>query len=220
MLFRSMMRRAIERGEISADYDMTPELTEALLPFPTAVHPGLPDMISATRRKRLTDTGSGVVCYVRTDSGVDGFGRAGDDGATSLLTGHEVLKTFEASPEEAGFEATDDHDGLIEKLVRGPLATPTLAAGRLRGVRRTLWNRLGATLHSHNADTALALDELYQHPLTKDSENRLRRAVRNQASDDELATLITALHRDGDLTVTARSGKDPIRIVSSMGITE
>ena len=44
--------------------------------------------------------------------------------------------------------------------------------------------------------------------------------MRNGASDDELATLIAALHRDGDLTVTARSGKDPIRIVSSMGIRE
>ena len=57
-------------------------------------------MISATRRKRMTDNDTGVVCYVRTDSGVDGFGRAGDDGTTSLLTGHEVLKTFEAAPEE------------------------------------------------------------------------------------------------------------------------
>lgn len=181
---------------------------------------GLPDMISATRRKRLTDTDAGVVCYVRTESGVDGFGRATSDGSTALLTGHEVLKTFEALPEEPGLEPTADHDSLIETLVRGPLATPALAAGRLRGVRRTLWNRLGATLHSHNADTALALDDLYQHPLTKEAENRLRRAVRNQSSDDELATLITALHRDGDLTVTARSGKDPIRIVSSMGIAE
>lgn len=181
---------------------------------------GLPDMISATRRKRLTDTDTGVVCYVRTDSGVDGFGRASDEDTTSLLTGHEVLKTFEAGPEEPGLEPATDHDGLIETLVRGPLATPTLAAGRLRGVRRTLWNRLGATLHSHNADTSLALDDLYQHPLAKDAEHRLRRAVRNGASDDELATLITALHRDGDLTVTARSGKDPIRIVSSMGISE
>lgn len=181
---------------------------------------GLPDMVSATRRKRLTDSDTGVVCYVRTDSGVDGFGRANSDGTMTLLTGHEVLKTLEANPEEPGLEPAADHDDLIEKLVRGPLATPSLTAGRLRGVRRTLWNRLGATLHSHNADTSSALDDLYQHPLAKDAENRLRRAVRNGATDDELATLITALHRDGDLTVTTHSGKDPIRIVSTMGISE
>lgn len=181
---------------------------------------GLPDMISATRRKRMTDNDTGVVCYVRTDSGIDGFGRASTDGTTALLTGHEVLKTFEAAPEEPGLEPADDHDKLIETLVRGPLATPTLAAGRLRGVRRTLWNRLGATLHSHNAETSVALDDLYQHPLSKDAEHRLKRSLRNGASDDELATLIAALHRDGDLTVTARGGKDPIRIVSSMGIAE
>ena len=53
----------------------------------------LPDMISATRARRLTDNSDGVVCYVRTDSGVDGFGEA-TVGAMRLLTGHEVLKAF------------------------------------------------------------------------------------------------------------------------------
>ncbi|MGY2119177.1 helicase-related protein [Nocardia gipuzkoensis] len=178
----------------------------------------LPDMISATRARRLTDTGNGVICYVRTESGIDGFGEAANDGLTRLLTGHEALRVFEATPEELGLEHSDDHDSLLETLVRGPLATPHVAAGRLRGVRRTMWRRLGEILHNHSADTQLALDELFQHPLTKDAEQRLRRAVRNGASDDELATLMTALHRDGQLVIAARTGKDPIRIVSSMGV--
>ncbi|MEV0028983.1 helicase-related protein [Nocardia sp. NPDC050793] len=178
----------------------------------------LPDMISATRARRLTDSDDGVICYVRTDSGVDGFGRAIMDGQTRLLTGHEVLKAFEATPEERGLEHSDAHDSLLEALVRGPLATPHVAAGRLRGVRRTLWRRLGETMHDHEADTQAALDDLYQHPLARDAEHRLRRALRNGASDDDLATFVTALHRDGHLVITARTGKDPIRIVSSMGV--
>jgi superfamily II DNA or RNA helicase len=179
----------------------------------------LPDMIDATRAKRLSDNGEGVICFVRTESGMDGFGIAAADGTTRLLTGHEVLRAFEATPEELGLEHRDDHDQLIENLVRGPLATPTAAAGRLRGVRRTLWRRLGETLHSHDRETAAALDELFQHPLQRDAENRLRRAVRNGSTDDDLTTLIGALHRDERLVVASRTGKDPIRLVSSMGVT-
>ncbi|ANQ76036.1 MULTISPECIES: helicase-related protein [Rhodococcus] len=179
----------------------------------------LPDMIDATRAKRLSDKDEGVICYVRTESGMDGFGIATSDGDTRLLTGHEVLRAFEATPEELGLEHREDHDELIEKLVRGPLATPTVAAGRLRGVRRTLWRRLGETLHSHDNDTEKALDELFQHPLQRDAENRLKRSVRNGASDDDLTTMIRTLHRDQRLVIATRTGKDPIRVVSSMGVT-
>ncbi|MDP8017117.1 helicase-related protein [Prescottella equi] len=178
----------------------------------------LPDMISATRPRRLSDTGDGVICYVRTESGIDGFGAATTDGQTRLLTGHEVLRAFEATPEELGLDHADDHDSLLESLVRGDLANPHVTAGRPRGVRRTLWNRLSGTLHNHAADTELALEELYQHPLMKDAEHRLRRAVRNGSSDDDLIALITALHSDGQLVIATRTGKDPIRIVSSMGV--
>ncbi|MFD6858162.1 helicase-related protein [Rhodococcus sp. NPDC060090] len=178
----------------------------------------LPDMISATRARRLSDRADGVLCYVRTDSGIDGFGEATLDEQTRLLTGHEVLRAFEATPEELGLEHHEQHDELLEHLVRGPLATPQIAAGRLRGVRRTLWRRLGETLNNYSADTQAALDELYQHPLTKYAEQRLRKAVRSGASDEDLATRITALHRDGDLVIASRTGKDPIRIVSSMGV--
>lgn len=184
----------------------------------TAKIAALPDMISATRARRLTDSGDGVICYVRTESGMDGFGQGTVDGQTRLLTGHEVLRAFEATPEELGLKHADDHDSLLVNLVRGPLATPSVAAGRLRGIRRTLWRRLGETLHNHVADTQAALDELFQHPLAKDAEHRLRRAVRNGSSDEDLTALITTLHRDGQLVISTRSGKDPIRIVSSMGV--
>jgi len=179
---------------------------------------GLPDMIDATRARRLTDNHDGVICYVRTESGTDGFGESPTEGEMRLLTGHEVLRAFEATPEELGLEHRHDHDELIENLVRGPLAIPTIAAGRLRGVRRTLWRRLGQTLH-HDLETQAALDELFQHPLQGEAEQRLKRAVRNGASDDDLATRISALHRDDRLVISTRTGKDPIRVVSSMGVT-
>ncbi|MGX1599054.1 helicase-related protein [Dietzia maris] len=178
----------------------------------------LPDMISATRARRLTDTADGVLAYVRTDSGIDGFGLADSDGTMRLLTGHEVLKAFEASPEENGLEPAEDHDELLTNLVRGPLSTPHAAAGRLRGVRRSLWRRLGETLNKFEPDTEQALESIYQRPLTKYAEHKLRRSIRNGVSDDALAAQLTALHRDDNLVVAARTGNDPLRIVSSMGV--
>lgn len=179
---------------------------------------GLPDLIDATRAKRVTDRHEGVACFVRTQAGIDGFGFAPPGEEPRLLTGHEALRVFEASPDEPGLELREDHEDLITTLVRGPLSTPQGMAGRLRGVRRTVWKRLGETLQNHSADTAAALDALYQHPLTGEAERRIRRAIRGGVDDETLAVRITALHRDDQLVIESHSGNDPIRIVSSMGI--
>lgn len=178
----------------------------------------MPDMADATRSRRASESEGGVACYVRTEAGVDGFGFAARDGEMRLLTGHETLRLFEAAPGEAGQAMQDDHDLLLEQLIRGPLATPNASAGRLRGVRRTIWNRLGETLNNHDAETSEALEALYQHPLTSEADRRLRRALRNGISDDDLATRLAALHRDGALVIEKRTGRDPVRIVSSMGV--
>ena len=155
---------------------------------------------------------------MRTDAGVDGFARASVDGTTRLLTGHEALRAFEADPHEEGSPLRDDHDQLLESLVRGPLAAPVAPAGRLRGVRRSVWRRLGETLQNHDADTGAALEALFQHPLTAEADRRLRRAIRTGISDDDLATRIATLQRDAQLVIESRTSRDPVRIVSSMGV--
>jgi hypothetical protein len=180
----------------------------------------LPDMISATRKRRLTDGPDTVICYVRTESGMDGFGAASSYAPSHLLTGHEALRAFEAGPDDPGLDHMEIHDELLAELVRGPLATPARIAGRLRGVRRTVWGRLGEQLHAHDAEAQEALDALFQHPLTAEADRRLRRAIRNGVSDQELTTRVTALHRDEQLVIAARGDKDPIRIVSSLGVAE
>lgn len=179
----------------------------------------MPDMIAATRTRRLVDDSDAVFCYVRTESGIDGFGAASSE-SMRLLTGHEALRAFEAGPAEPGLEHLGNHDELVAGLVRGPLATPARIAGRLRGIRRTLWRRLGEQLHNHDAETQTALDSLFQHPLTGGAERRLRRAIRNGATDTELAAKVAALHRAEELVVGTRLNKDPIRIVSSMGVAK
>jgi superfamily II DNA or RNA helicase len=179
---------------------------------------GMPDLVDATRQARITDLDGGVACYVRTESDLDGFAFATLDGQLRPLTGHEALRVFEATPDEPGRELVDGHDDLVRALVRGPLATPGTVAGRLRGVRLRIWRRLGQqqTLDV-SADLAAALEDLFAHPLTAEAERRLRSALAAHVSDEDLGTRIVALHRDGQL-VTTRTGNDPVRIVSTMGV--
>ena len=178
----------------------------------------LPDLVDATRAARITDAKGGVACYVRSESDLDGFAFATLDGQLNTLTGHEALRVFEAGPDEQGLELVEGHDNLVRNLVRGPLSTPGAIAGRLRGVRKRIWTRLGQqqTLDM-SADLQMALEDLFAYPLTAEAERRMRTAMAAHVSDDDLATRIVAMHRDGQL-VTTRTGNDSVRIISTMGV--
>lgn len=221
-LYNGQLDEADDSGEVDASslaYQYWKNLEDA---DPELAHKiaALPDLVDATRSRRASENDEGVACYVRTQAGVDGFGFAAVDGTTRLLTGHEALKVFEAPPDEPGKLLRYDHDALVQSLVQGPLSAPTVLAGRLRGVRRAIWQRLGETLQNHDADTSEALDALYQHPLTSEAERRLRRAIRNGISDDDLVARVAALHRDQALVIEVRTGSDPVRIVSTMGVDQ
>lgn len=182
----------------------------------------LPDMIDATKQKRLTDQGEGVTVHVQTDSGMDLFGWASPGGHMQLLTGHEALRIFEASPNEMGRPRILEHDSLVKALIQtGPLKEQENIAGRLRGERKILWNRLGQQrdLFHQDPTSEEALDALFQAPLTKLATNKLRSARRRGAGNPELIDLIRNFYLRDDLTVQAREGKDPIHIVSVMGVS-
>lgn len=61
----------------------------------------LPDLIDATRGARTHEKG-GVVCYTRTEAGLDGFAHATSTTSMRLLTGHEALGLFKVDPTEPG----------------------------------------------------------------------------------------------------------------------
>jgi superfamily II DNA or RNA helicase len=178
---------------------------------------GLPDMIDATRTPRLEER-EGVACYVRTDSGNEGFAYAHPDGTTRLLTGHEALRAFEAAPGQPGLERRGDHDELVEAMVRGPLKESENTAGRLRGERKIIWHRLGEILHHYDSVTDKAVSAIYEAPLTVTATHRLRQARLAGTTDEDLLALIRRLHEDNNLTITTKTGANPIRIVSTMGV--
>jgi hypothetical protein len=70
-----------------------------------------------------------------------------------------------------------------------------------------------------NQDVAEALEALFRRPLTRESEVRLRTALASRPDDEDLADLVSLLHRDHRLIIEDSRGADPIRIVCTMGVT-
>ena len=180
--------------------------------------PSLPDLLHATKPgPPALGFPDGVACFVRTESGLDAYAFA-NSAKARLITAHEALALFRASKETPALEARTDHDDLLAEMVQGesaPLSHKQLGEGQMnRGIRQRVWKRLRGTLDELSPDSHDAIDALERFPLTSNAERRLQRALRETPED--LAAVVTALHGDGELVI-ARSGDDPIRIVSSMG---
>ncbi|WP_211215543.1 helicase-related protein [Corynebacterium maris] len=176
----------------------------------------LPDLIDATRPQRLTES-PGVLCFTASNSGLEGYAWSTPEGAHRLLTGHEALAKFEATPQTPALALRSDHDELVHHLVTGPLTMNFNTSGRLRGERKTIWNRLGGNRYS-NPEHNEALDALYNHPLTTLATQRLRRARRRHVSEDDLIDLIADLHASGQLVTSTDRSTESIHIVASMGV--
>jgi superfamily II DNA or RNA helicase len=178
----------------------------------------LPDMVFSTRAATPGEDTDGVACYVRTHGGMDGYGYAQPTEHLRLLTGHEALRLFACDPDTPALQRREDHFDLTAKLAQGPLSKPASIEGRLRGVRKRVWDRLNGTFTSMNTDVADALDALFRRPLTREAEQRLRTGLASRSDDEGLADLVTLLHRDGRLVIPDSSGTDPIHIVCTMGV--
>jgi hypothetical protein len=174
----------------------------------------MPDLVFAIRPTRSNEIPSTGV-YVRTSGDIDGFGKWAD-GQTTLMTGHEALAYFECEPNTPGLPLPDEHFAHVQELVRGPLRKPEASAGRLRGVRVRVWNRLKGSFSDADLEVRDALDALYQRPLTQEADQRLKIALRTN-DVDELAALVKVLHEQRRLVIPDTT-QDPIRIVCSMGV--
>ena len=180
--------------------------------------PSFPTWYTPHAPSTTEDDAAGIACYVRTENGNDGFGFGAENGDLRLLTGHEALRVFRSDMDTLGLPMRDDHFDLTAALARGPLAKPTSIEGRLRGIRKRVWNRLNGHLVSLNADVGEALEALFRRPLTRDAERRLKSALATRADDGDLADLVALLYRDNRLVIPDTTGSDPIRIVCTMGV--
>lgn len=149
---------------------------------------------------------------------MDAFG-FGNTSGLSLLTGQEALSRFACEPETPALDARADHFPLVLALAQGPLRQSSTVAGRLRGIRKRIWDRLNGSIVAGQRDVQEALEAIFRTPLTREAEQRFTAAFRTRPDVEGLADLLTLLHRDKRL-VRDGVGDDPIRIVCSMGISK
>lgn len=182
--------------------------------------PELPDLLHSTRPgPPPAPFKDGLACFVRTTRGFDAYGYASSPTEVQLVTGQEVLSLFRCPPETRALPDRQDNDELLAALVQGedaPLARPQLHEGQLKGTRKRVWNRLTGSLQA-DVVANIALDDLHRHPLTHEAERMLKRTL-SVGDIDALLDVLVRLHRE-DRLVTRADGSDPVRIVSSMGIS-
>jgi superfamily II DNA or RNA helicase len=175
------------------------------------------DLVFTTRPARNYEFNS-VGVFVRTDRGMDGFGyTTGDE--YRLMTAYEALKYFECEPTTPTRKMLPEHFSWVQGLVHSPLQQPSIIAGQMSGIRKRVYKRLKSNLTNLPLDVAKALEAIYSRPLTAEAEGRLRKAL-TARSDEDLGSLISALHSDERLVITDDLRQDPIRIVCSMGVNQ
>lgn len=184
----------------------------------------LPKLIDATRPTHVGEDQK-VFGHIQTESGMDIFACANAaNEQVRLLTGHEALRSFECEPATPALDRLENHDALVKLMIKDNNELKELfnMAGRLRGERKILWNRLGGQLdYANDSIVDKAMDSVYQFPLTRAAIHRLRSLRRHGASDTDLLQAIKSLYLRSELTIpVTASGKDPIHIVSVMGASK
>ncbi len=186
-----------------------PELRKAIEGLPDVVYATKPHTPSATQPAM---TPPGVLAYIRTQQENDALLWLDEHGNTVTESPVRVLRAAACTPDTPALPRRSDHHTLVKKaveLVHEERSHDT-HAGRLgpkRGSRYRAYERLTDYLRHRQGDLFLtdqvraAIQAIYDHPLTTETVDKLNRALRTDINDDDLAAMITNLHRDDRLVV-------------------
>jgi hypothetical protein len=197
----------------------------------------LPDVVFATKahlpdsaRPELTP--SGVLAYIRTPQDHDALLWIDADGNTVSESPVRILRQAKCTAETPALPRREDHHRLVSRATKiVDEERSTAASGQLgsrRGARYRAYELLQDYLRHREGDLFLtdqvraAIQAIYDHPLTTEAVDKLNRQLRSTISAEDLADMVTALHRDDRLVVVNlhdEPAKEP-RILCSLGLTE
>ncbi|MBN8460378.1 MAG: NgoFVII family restriction endonuclease [Verrucomicrobia bacterium] len=197
----------------------------------------LPDVVFATKAhtpdpERPDLTPPGVLTYIRTPQDHDALLWMDAAGNTVSESPVRILRQAKCEPDTPALPRRTDHHKLVAratKIVEDERRT--IQSGQLgtrRGARFRVYERLQDYLSHREGDLFLtdqvraAIQAVYDHPLTTEAVDKLNRQLRSNISDDDLAALVTTLHRDDRLVIVNlhdEPAKDP-RILCSIGLAD
>lgn len=197
----------------------------------------LPDVVFATKKnipdpERPQLTPPGVLAYIRTAQDHDALLWIDSEGKTVSESPVRIFRQAKCGPDEVALPRRADHHPLVARATeiveeeRRDFKTGNL--GSRRGARFRTYERLQDFIRHRDGDLFLndhvraAIQAVYDHPLTTEAVDKLNRQLRSNISDDDLAGLVTALHRDDRLVVVNlhdEPQKEP-RILCSLGLAD
>lgn len=192
--------------------------------------PDLPPVVFSAREHVVTPREpAGALVYMRTAQGNDSLGWLNENGESVTESQFTILRAAACSIDTPALARSENHHELVEKGVRllnqmekstgGQLGRPSGAKFRTyerlkqyaEQVRGTLWD---------TQELRLALQALYDFPLRTVAVDTLNRQLRAGISDDQLASLVMALHGEGRLVI--QSDEEEIaqeaKIICSLGL--
>lgn len=196
----------------------------------------LPDVVYSTRRfDAAPGRPEGVLVYLRTADGTDELGWIDPEGRLVSQSPLAILNAAACHPDTPGEPRRPDHHELIaqglERLTAprggtGGAAGPAGLGGlgRPSAPRYRVYERLkryaaevaGGLFDRPEID--LALDALYQAPLTEAAADRFDRLLRARVSNADLADTLVTLYEDGRLTIELHEIDRAPRILCSLGL--
>jgi len=202
--------------------------------------PDLPPVVFSTKSlsavaPRPEGTGgpkseSGVMVYVRTGDGNDALAWLDERGRTVTESQHEILRATACEPATPTLPRLANHHPLVQKAVEGIQTEQVTTGGQLgkpASARRRVYERLKeyATQVKNTLfdikPLHLAIDAIYDQPLTEAARDLLNRELRAGVADEKLVGLVLALHEEDRLCVAKDDAEahEP-QIICSLGIRE
>jgi len=171
---------------------------------------------------------SGVMVYVRTVDGNDALAWVDEEGRTVTESQHEILRAAACEPATPTLPRLSNHHPLVQKSVSGIQTEHITTGGQLgkpSSARRRVYERLKdytARVKDSLFDIKplhLAIDEIYEAPLTEAARDLLNRELRAGVTDEKLVALILSLHEEDRLCIQKDDveAREP-KIICSLGI--
>ena len=171
-----------------------------------------------------------MLVYVRTAQENDALLWLDENGQPVTESPVRVLRAAACTAETPSLPRRADHHPLVSQALtivheeKKHIQTGQL--GRRTGARYKTYERLNEFLRQRQGDLFLtdavraAIQAVYDHPLTTEAADKLHRQFRLNINDDDLAGLVTGLHKDDRLVLV--NLHDPAlrepRIVCSLGL--
>jgi len=195
----------------------------------------LPGMVNATRAYPAGDDSGppGILVYMKTDAGQSALAWMDEQGRSVSESQFAILRAARCAMNEPARPRADNHHELEAGAVRHMLRERSTVVGgqlgRPSGARFRIYERLQAyaarqnnTLWQNHPRTQTlnrAIEQVLNYPLRESAREKLNRQLRSNASDEQLADLVTRLFEDDTLClVQEEAAAGEPRIVCSLGL--